>query len=143
MTERLELKVGDTFPSLRFQRRAASGQTWPEIDGASSVMFSRVVGTTTPMTEHAGGIALSLENNVITGEYVPVAADSATVGEYDAEVKVSFSDGRVATFPGNINGIARYFRLSVVAGLGEIEPIPTAGSDDGSGLLGIWIGLSP
>jgi hypothetical protein len=119
MAERLELKVGDTFPSLRFARRAPSGQSWPTIVGASTSIWIRQVGSVDPAIEGEGTITLSLLNNVLSGEYEPTASDSSEIGEFEAEIEVRFANGRVATFPGNIGGVARYFRVSVVDDLGD------------------------
>ncbi len=67
----------------------------------------REVGGTTTVTDSAATIVSPASGGVV--QYAWVAADTDTVGSYQAEFEVEYGDGRIETFPNS-----GYIRIEVI-----------------------------
>lgn len=89
------IKQNDTAPillvSLKYGNDAAV-----DLTGATAIFKMRPVGQTTVKTD-----AAAIIHNDDAGQvrYEWVAADTNTVGSYEAEFQVTFVDGKIETFP--------------------------------------------
>jgi len=84
------IKQGDTRPTLLAQLYNDSSET--DLTGAI-VMFhmGEIVDAAATITDAVSG----------TVSYQWVTADTETAGTFDAEFEVTFSDGRIETYPNN------------------------------------------
>lgn len=109
MATEMVIKRGDRRPSIVIQ--CLDGATPVNLTGATSAKF--IMGTV-----DAGGVGTPKVNaaatitNAVLGEvtYHWILADVDTIGEYKAEVEVTWSDGKLQTFPA-----AGYLTVKVVA----------------------------
>ena len=67
-----------------------------DLTGASAVFKMRAVGQTTVKTS-AAAIIHSADGGQVRYEWV--AADTNTIGSYEAEFQITFIDGKIETFP--------------------------------------------
>ena len=91
------IKQNDTVPSLRAALENGSG-TAVDLTGATCQFHLREIGKTSVTTDSTAQIV-----NEATGivQYNWVADDTDTVGSYQAEFEVTYSDGTIETFPNN------------------------------------------
>ena len=91
------IKQNDTVPSIRATLKNGSGNA---VDLASTTIrfHMRALGGTSAKVDAAASII-----NANTGivQYDWDAADTDTVGSYQAEFEVTYSDSTVETFPNN------------------------------------------
>lgn len=91
------IKQNDTVPSIRATLKNGSGNA---VDLASTTVrfHMRALGGTTAKVDAAASVI-----NANTGivQYDWDAADTDTVGSYQAEFEVTYSDSTVETFPNN------------------------------------------
>ncbi len=92
MSNQFSIKENDTSPAIQFQLTLGTGQT---LVGATA---------TFKMASPNGG-ALKINNAAIVDSaqnilsYQWVAGDTDTAGVYRAEFEVTYSDGKIETFP--------------------------------------------
>lgn len=91
------IKKSDTAPEIAIQVTKESDATYLNLTGASAT-FSMKRGNTTKVDSATATID-DPSNGVV--KYVWVAADTDTTGTYRAEFTVTFSDGKISTFPSN------------------------------------------
>lgn len=91
------IKQNDTVPSLRAALENGSGDA-VDLTGATCQFHLREIGSTTVTTDSAAQIVTEATGIV---QYNWVAADTDTVGSYQAEFEVTYSDGTIETFPNN------------------------------------------
>ena len=91
------IKQNDTVPSLRAALENGSG-TAVDLTGATCQFHMRGIGATSVTVDATAQIV-----NEATGivQYNWVADDTDTVGSYQAEFEVTYSDGTIETFPNN------------------------------------------
>ena len=91
------IKQNDTVPSLRAALQNGSGDA-VDITGATCQFHMRVLGQTA-VTVDASAQIIDEETGIV--QYNWIAADTDTVGSYQAEFEVTYPDGTVETFPNN------------------------------------------
>lgn len=92
------IKQNDTSPSIRATLKDGSGAVINLTDAV--VRFHmRLVGATTTKTDSAASIVSPATGGIV--QYDWVAADTNTVGSYQAEFEVTFGDNSIETFPNN------------------------------------------
>jgi len=91
------IKQNDTVPSLRAALENGSGDA-VDLTGATCRFHLREIGKTTVTTDSTAQIVTEATGIV---QYNWVAADTDTVGSYQAEFEVTYSDGTIETFPNN------------------------------------------
>jgi Rib/alpha/Esp surface antigen-like repeat protein len=91
------IKQNDTVPSLRAALENGSG-TAVDLTGATCQFHMRPLGSTTITVDAVAQIV-----NEATGivQYNWIAADTDTIGSYQAEFEVTYPDGTIETFPNN------------------------------------------
>jgi uncharacterized protein YfaS (alpha-2-macroglobulin family) len=101
------IKQNDTSPSLAAYIQTASGEA-VSLVGASVRLHIK----------ETGGSTLLIKNMTITDatqglvQYDWVDPDTAVAGTYNAEIQVTYSDGKIETYPNN-----GYFTITVTAEL--------------------------
>jgi hypothetical protein len=91
------IKQNDTSPNLRAVLK--DGDEDPiNLTDATINFHMRTVGGETAVVDAAASI-VTAEAGIV--QYIWDAADTATVGSYQAEFEVTFSGGKVETFPNN------------------------------------------
>lgn len=93
MRETFHLKKGDTSPSLLYAIAPAS----TDLTGATVRFNMRLNGGATKISRAAAVIVTP--TGTPTVRYDWTAADTDTVGFYEAEFEVTYSGGAVETFP--------------------------------------------
>lgn len=91
------IKQNDTVPSIRAILENGSGNAVDLID-ASVNFHMRTLGGTTVTTDAAATVVNAASGIV---QYNWDAADTDTIGSYQAEFEVTYSDGTIETFPNN------------------------------------------
>ncbi len=89
------IKQNDTAPILLVSLKDGDGAA-VDLTAASAIFKMRPVGQTTIKTSAAAIIHNDDEGQV---RYEWVAADTDTIGSYEAEFQITFVDGKVETFP--------------------------------------------
>jgi Rib/alpha/Esp surface antigen-like repeat protein len=92
---RLFIKQNDTNPAMEFTLQDSDGQA-VDLSGATARFLMRARGGTTVKTDAAASITNAASGVV---QYTPVAADTDTAGQYEAEIEVTYSDSTKETFP--------------------------------------------
>lgn len=89
------VKQNDTSPAMLATLQDADGNA-VNVTGATVRFHMRAVGSTTVVVDEAATIVTDLDGLV---RYDWQAADTDTIGSYQAEFEVTYSDGSVETFP--------------------------------------------
>lgn len=99
MTDTLSFKRGDTAAVVRATLFSDDGSTVPVNLTGASIKFIMALLPLNPGVTKVNAVATIL--NAATGEvgYDWIAADVDTAGNYQAEFQVTYSDGKVQTFP--------------------------------------------
>lgn len=92
------VKQNDTAPSIRATLKD-SDNTVINLTGATVRFHMRTIGGTTAKVDSAATVVSPATSGVV--QYDWVAADTDTVGTYQAEFEVTYSDGTIETFPNN------------------------------------------
>ena len=93
------IKQNDTAPALRAQLKDGDGDGVTLTD-ATVRFHMRPIGAASTVVDASADVVVSA---VATGlvQYDWDAADTATVGIYQGEFEVTYSDGTIETFPNN------------------------------------------
>lgn len=91
------IKQNDTVPSLRAALENGSG-TAVDLTNATCNFHMRPLGSTTITVDASAQIVTEATGIV---QYNWIAADTDTVGSYQAEFEVTYPDGTIETFPNN------------------------------------------
>jgi len=91
------IKQNDTTPSLRATLENGSGDA-VDLTSTTVRFHMREIGKTTVKTDAAATL-ISANTGIV--QYNWVADDTDTVGSYQAEFEVTYSDNTVETFPNN------------------------------------------
>lgn len=141
--ERLDIRSGDTLPTLRFAVRAPNGQALPSATGAVARMFARRVGTA-PVFQMQGEVELAYVGASLVGTYSPAAEDTLGMGgvQLDAECEIRFANGQTMTVPTSRGGVSRFFRIAITQDLadGEAVPVEPEEPEEILGFVGPWLG---
>ena len=93
MSETFYIKQNDTSPALRYALIPTVNLT-----GASVVFNMRPRGSTTVKVSRQTATVVAPATSGIV-EYSWAAADTDTMGDYEAEFEITYSDATVETFP--------------------------------------------
>jgi hypothetical protein len=99
------VKQNDTSPAMLATLQDADGNA-VNVTGATVRFHMRPVGTTTVVVDEAATIVTPLDGLV---RYDWQAADTATIGSYQAEFEVTYADSSVETFPND-----GYIRVEII-----------------------------
>ncbi len=88
------IKKGDTSPALRATLRYDDCTTI-NLTGASARFHMRQTGSASVLID-AAAVVVSVAGIV---EYRWTAPNTATVGAYEGEFEITYSDGKIETFP--------------------------------------------
>jgi len=99
------IKQNDTSPALLATLQDADGIA-VNITGAAIRFHMRQIGSTAVDVDAAAVIVTALDGLV---RYDWQAADTATIGSYQAEFEVTYSDGTIETFPND-----GYIRVEII-----------------------------
>lgn len=91
------VKQNDTAPSIRATLKDGDDDAI-DLTGASVRFHMRSIGGTSAKVDSAATVVTAASGIV---QYDWVAADTDTVGTYQAEFEVTYSDTRIETFPNN------------------------------------------
>jgi hypothetical protein len=89
------VKQNDTSPSILATLKDAAGAA-VSLAGASVRLHMRKIGFAQVTVDQAATIVTAASGEV---RYDWVAADTAAVGSYEAEIEVTYADGSIETFP--------------------------------------------
>jgi len=89
------VKQNDTSPSILATLKDAAGAA-VSLAGASVRLHMRKIGFTQVTVDQAATIVTAASGEV---RYDWVAADTAAVGSYEAEIEITNSDASIETFP--------------------------------------------
>lgn len=99
------VKQNDTSPYMLATLKDAN-EAAVDITAASVRFHMRPVGSTT-VTVDAAAVIVDAENGIVRYEWD--AADTDTVGSYQAEFEVTYLEGDIETFPNN-----GYIRVEII-----------------------------
>lgn len=91
------IKQNDTSPALQATLKDGLGAV-VDLTGASIRFHMRKTGDTTAKVD-AAAVIENADNGLVY--YSWVAADTDTIGSYEAEFEVTFTGGEIETFPNN------------------------------------------
>jgi hypothetical protein len=91
------IKQNDTSPALQATLKDGLGAV-VDLTGASIRFHMRKTGDTTAKVD-ATAVIENADNGLVY--YSWVAADTDTIGSYEAEFEVTFTGGEIETFPNN------------------------------------------
>jgi hypothetical protein len=91
MAQVFYIKQNDTSPALLYELVPQ-----PDSVAGASVVFNMRSGTNVKVNRGSGSVESS---NPITLRYDWVVGDTDTVGEYEGEFEITYSDGSVGTWP--------------------------------------------
>ena len=98
------IKQNDTAPILLVTLKDGDGAV-VDLTAATAVFKMRAVGQTTVKTS-AAAIIHSADGGQVRYEWA--AADTDTIGSFEAEFQITFNDGKIETFPN-----ADFIRITV------------------------------
>ncbi len=104
--ETFTIKRGDTSPTLQYELSPT-----PNLTGATVVLNMKTTSGTATITRAAVDVVGDATDGIV--EYEWISADTDTVGVYNAEFEVTYSNGKIETFPND-----GYIRVKVYADLG-------------------------
>ena len=90
-------KQNDTTPSLRAALKNGDNDAI-DLTNATCRFHMRKIGSTTVSVDEAAQIVTEATGIV---QYNWTASDTATVGSYQGEFEVTYTDGTIETFPNN------------------------------------------
>ena len=99
------VKQNDTSPAILATLQDADGNA-VNVTGATVRFHMRAVGSTTVVVDEAATIVTALDGLV---RYDWQAADTDTIGPYQAEFEVTYADSSVETFPND-----GYIRVEII-----------------------------
>lgn len=98
MANEFYLKKGDTSPNLETTLSNEAGPV--NLTDSTIVFHMSLSGTTTPVISKNATIVMPQTGNNVGRCYITWAdGDTDITGTYKAEWKVTFGDGKIATFP--------------------------------------------
>lgn len=100
------IKQNDTSPSMLATLQDASGNA-VDITGASVRFHLRPISSSTVTVDEAATIVTADEGTV---RYDWDAADTDTIGSYQAEFEVTYADASIETFPND-----GYIRVEIIS----------------------------
>jgi hypothetical protein len=89
------VKQNDTSPSMLATLQDADGNA-VNVTGATIRFHMRTIGSTTSKVDDAA-VIVTADNGEVRYDWD--AADTDTVGSYQAEFEVTYADGSIETFP--------------------------------------------
>lgn len=99
------IKRNDTSPSMLAKLQDADGNA-VNVTGATVRFHLRAIGSQTVTVDEAATIVTAIDGLV---RYDWQAADTATIGSYQAEFEVTYADATVETFPND-----GYIRVEII-----------------------------
>lgn len=99
------IKQNDTSPAMLATLQDANG-TAINLTGASVRFHMRTIGSTQTVVDAAATVVTPLSGIV---RYNWIAADTDTIGSYQAEFEVTYADASIETFPND-----GYIRVEIV-----------------------------
>ena len=99
------VKQNDTSPAMLATLQDADGNA-VNVTGATVRFHMRAVGSTTVVVDEAATIVTAADGIV---RYNWQAADTDTIGSYQAEFEVTYADASVETFPND-----GYIRVEII-----------------------------
>ena len=99
------IKQNDTVPSIRATLQNGSGDPVDLID-ATVRFHMRAIGSTTVKVD---GVVNIINESLGLVQYNWIAADTDSIGSYQAEFEVTYPDGTIETFPNNA-----YVRIEII-----------------------------
>lgn len=99
------IKQNDTVPSIRASLENGSGNAVDLIDATVNFHMRTIGGTA--VTTDAAATVVNAASGIV--QYDWLAADTDTIGSYQAEFEVTYPDGTVETFPNN-----GYIRVEII-----------------------------
>ena len=90
------IKQNDTSPAIRAALKDGNNAAI-DLTDASVRFHMRTIGSTTVTTDAAATIISPATSGIV--EYSWVAADTDTIGSYQAEFEVTYADTSIETFP--------------------------------------------
>ena len=101
MAEQFTIGQGDTWPPIQAALKDAEGAA-VDITGATVEVNMKAAGGSLTIDHGAADILVPASGTV---EYEWETLDTATAGSYTFEWEVTFSDGKIATFPNTTDKI--------------------------------------
>lgn len=92
------VKQNDTAPSIRATLKDGDDDVI-DLTGATVRFHMRTIGGTTAKVDSAVTVISPATSGIV--QYDWVADDTDTIGTYQAEFEVTYSDSRIETFPNN------------------------------------------
>jgi Rib/alpha/Esp surface antigen-like repeat protein len=99
------IKQNDTVPSIRAELQNGSGEA-VDLINATVQFHMRAIGSNTA-TVDAAATVINAAGGIV--QYNWIAADTVTIGSYQAEFEVTYPDGTIETFPNN-----GYVRVEII-----------------------------
>ena len=99
------IKQNDTSPSMLATLQDANGDA-VNITGASIRLHMRAIGSNQTTVDAAATI-VTAESGIVRYDWI--AADTDTIGSYQAEFEVTYADASVETFPND-----GYIRVEII-----------------------------
>lgn len=96
MSNTHKIKQNDTAPKIQATLRDGNDDV-VNLASCAVVFIMKALGATTPKVNRGAAVIDNAAGGVVSYQWV--AADTDTVGEYDAEWEVTFPSGLVETFP--------------------------------------------
>lgn len=90
------VKQNDTAPSIRATLKDGDDAVI-DLTDATVRFHMRTIGGTTAKIDSAASIVIPATNGIV--QYDWTAADTDTIGSFQAEFEVTYSSGRIETFP--------------------------------------------
>ena len=103
------IKQNDTAPSLRATLLDGDGNP-VNLSGSTVRFHMRLLGQTAIVVNQSATL-IDAANGI--AQYNWVAADTDTIGSYQAEFQVTYSDGAIETFPND-----SYIRVDIIDDIG-------------------------
>lgn len=103
------IKQNDTVPSIRAELQNGNGDP-VDLINANVRFLMRAIGAN-QTTVSAAAVVITPASGVV--QYNWIAADTDTIGSYQAEFEVTYPDGTIETFPNN-----GYIRVEIIDDIG-------------------------
>ncbi len=105
MTDQFTIKEGDTSPAIQYQLTLGTGQTL--VGATATFKVASINGGALKIDSPA---AVDSAQNILSYQWIAGDTDSAAV--YRAEFEVTYSDGKIETFPNS-----EYIQINVIPDL--------------------------
>ena len=92
------VKQNDTAPSIRATLKDGDDQVI-DLTGATVRFHMRTIGGTTAKVDSEVSVVIPATDGIV--QYDWIAADTDTIGTYQAEFEITYTNGRIETFPNN------------------------------------------